>query len=135
MILTAKGYPDIASRDLLVRLSKGPYPIYALMDCDPDGINILDVYSRSVPFITSLGLSTGHMLQSDFQKSQGLLCLTNRDRRKATIMLSRVGEDDRSRRTELQIMLMLNMKAELQILQELVGGMGSWLGTQLGYDM
>jgi meiotic recombination protein SPO11 len=35
-------------------------------------------------------------------------------------------------RRELQTMLMLNMKAEMQVLDDLPGGLATWLSTELG---
>lgn len=67
--------------------------------------------------------------------AQGVLKLTIRDRKKAGHMLEWgvCGEhgSEPSWRAELQRMLMLNIKAEMQILDELPGGLVSWLGNQL----
>lgn len=68
--------------------------------------------------------------------AQGLLRLSPRDRRKAT---STLGLDicsesgpERIWRRELQTMLMLNVKAETQVLEERPGGVISWLWRELG---
>lgn len=67
---------------------------------------------------------------------QGLMRLTTRDRMKALKMLEwdLCAEDglEQAWRRELQTMLMLNVKAEMQILDELPGGLTSWLSTELG---
>jgi meiotic recombination protein SPO11 len=66
---------------------------------------------------------------------QGLMRLTARDRSKAQRMLEWdiCAEDGPETvwRTELQRMLMLNVKAEMQILDELPGGLLLWLGNAL----
>jgi meiotic recombination protein SPO11 len=66
---------------------------------------------------------------------QGVMKLTARDRTKAHRMLEWgvCGEhgSEPAWRAELQRMLMLNVKAEMQILDELPGGLVSWLSNQL----
>jgi meiotic recombination protein SPO11 len=67
----------------------------------------------------------------------GLMRLTTRDRIKAARMLEwdLCVEDgpEKNWRQELQKMLMLNVKAEMQVLDELPGGLVSWLSNELGY--
>ncbi|OBT52587.1 hypothetical protein VE04_07047 [Pseudogymnoascus sp. 24MN13] len=48
LLITAKGYPDIATRALLHLLSstRGCPPIYVLTDYDPHGISILSTYAH-----------------------------------------------------------------------------------------
>lgn len=64
----------------------------------------------------------------------GLLTLTKRDRRIATLMLGRGTErsveEDEDWRRELQVMLMLNVKAEIQILGS-GEKLGEWLDGKL----
>jgi meiotic recombination protein SPO11 len=66
---------------------------------------------------------------------QGLMKLTARDRTKAQRMLEwdLCDEDgpEQGWRQELQKMLMCNVKAEMQILDELPGGLVSWLSGEL----
>ena len=66
---------------------------------------------------------------------QGVMKLTARDRKKAHDMLEWAvcGEhgSEPAWRAELQRMLVLNVKAEMQILDELHGGLVSWLSKQL----
>lgn len=67
---------------------------------------------------------------------QGLMRLTARDRAKAVQMLSwdlcsEIGPEQEWR-CGLQAMLMLNIKAEMQVLDEIPGGMISFLSTKLG---
>ncbi|KAK8135686.1 hypothetical protein PG984_003626 [Apiospora sp. TS-2023a] len=48
ILMTAKGYPDLASRQFVHRIhSECPrIPLYALMDFDPDGVSILRTYKH-----------------------------------------------------------------------------------------
>lgn len=67
--------------------------------------------------------------------AQGLMKLTPRDRKKASRMLewdllAENGPEPEWRR-ELQTMLMLNVKAEMQILEERPGGLSAWLEGEL----
>ena len=75
------------------------------------------------------------LLTDDPSQKQGLLKLSARDRKKATNMLGweHVGEGglDADWRRELQVMLMLNMKAEIQLLDEVVGGVQRWVLAKL----
>lgn len=66
----------------------------------------------------------------------GLLRLSLRDRKKATGMLKRdlLGEDHESEtgwRRELQVMLVLGYKAEMELLEEREGGLETWLQRKL----
>ena len=150
LLLTGKGYPDIATRAMLHYLSTplpqngfSSVPVYALVDLDPDGLAILSVYksgsialahegaSLCVPHLQWLGLRLEHLKfeSEDVHATQGLLSLTERDRRKATKMLESC--DDREMTCVLQQMLMLNVKAELQILDASADGMTKLLRTGL----
>ena len=157
-IMTGKGYPDIASRALLHFLSM-PSPhngfaspaVFGLVDCDPDGLAILSIYKHGslalshenaglrVPQVQWLGLKCEHMTLAgdDVHASQGLLSLTTRDRRKATKMIEQYNiaepdEHDVQYRQALQTMLILNMKAELQLLDAAPHGMLDLLMSRLG---
>ncbi|KAI4668905.1 uncharacterized protein J4E79_000947 [Alternaria viburni] len=166
IILTAKGYPDLASRKFLSQLAaKAPQiPMYALMDLDPDGVAILSTYkygsyrlahedvtstdtaTPGLPNIRWLGVKSHHMSgtplgevhteTSTKSQLQGLMRLTARDRNKAARMLewNLCAEEgpEKDWRQELQKMLMLNVKAEIQILDEMPGGLVSWLSDRLG---
>ncbi|KAM0130937.1 hypothetical protein ACHAP3_007164 [Botrytis cinerea] len=148
ILLTAKGYPDIQSRQFLHYLAKHypMVPIYALVDFDPDGIGIMSTYKHgsvalahenedlSVPFIHWLGLRSKDMMQGG-KENEGLLKLTERDRRLAVKMLQRdlcqeYGDEQEWRR-EIQVMLMLNKKAEIQIIGN-GDALENWLNKQLG---
>jgi meiotic recombination protein SPO11 len=52
LILQGKGQPDVATRLMVKRLSQLNIPIYALMDADPYGIEILTVYAHGSRVIT-----------------------------------------------------------------------------------
>ena len=77
-----------------------------------------------------------HTDTSAITQLQGLMRLTARDRTKAARMLEwNLCSDEgpeQGWRQELQTMLMLNIKAEMQILDEALGGLVSWLSHELG---
>ncbi|KAK0276725.1 endodeoxyribonuclease [Friedmanniomyces endolithicus] len=162
VLITGKGYPDIATRALLRYLcTPSPQnnfaspPSYALMDYDPDGLAIMSVYrygsaalahesaALCVPQLKWLGLRSEHVLLGEAggtHASQGLLALTPRDRSKARKMLEREesgdsGEHEASGEGEmqkaLQVMLMLDVKAELQLLGAVPGRMTELLEREL----
>ena len=151
IMVTAKGYPDISTRAMLRFLSTpSPQngfcapPVYAMVDFDPDGIAILSTYkygsknlahetSMCLPRIQWLGLRSEHVLSGEAtQANQGLLTLTARDRKKARSMLEwQVLEGDQGLRRDLQVMLMLNFKAELQLLDATSDGMSNLLEENL----
>jgi len=147
ILVTAKGYPDIQTRQFLKLLSKqqSVVPIFALMDFDPDGIGIMSTYRYgsvalahenahlAVPRMRWLGIRSCEITQ-DHDSSQAHLKMTHRDRRVATRMLEKqtsleYGHEDEWQR-ELQVMLMMNSKAEIQILGN-GAGLESWLDMKL----
>jgi meiotic recombination protein SPO11 len=105
-----------------------------------------DTPGLSLPNIRWLGMKSHHFSRlpvaecttdtSVMPELQGLMKLTLRDRTKAAHMLEwdLCTEDgpEQGWRHELQTMLRLNVKAEMQILDELPGGLVSWLGVELG---
>ena len=121
--------------------------MYALVDWDPDGIGILSTYKHGssvlqrhdnplVPDINWLGLCSLHMTDDNAdQQLRSLLALTDRDRRKTSKMLEwdHIGGADGESvwRRELQLMLMLGYKAEIQALDENAGGVSEWIRHQL----
>lgn len=158
IILTGKGYPDLSTRALLHFLSDAsPHngfaspPVYGLADFDPDGLPILSTYKQGskslaheseghcTPQLQWLGLRSEHLSlgQEDTHASQGLLKLTARDRKKAVKMLEQ--EDDlavpEEWKKELRTMLMLNTKAELQLLDATAGGMLELLTANLSIEL
>jgi meiotic recombination protein SPO11 len=144
VMVTAKGYPDIATRAMLrylcMPLPQNAFatpPIYGLVDYDPDGLAIFSTYKHGsiglahesadlvIPQLRWIGLRIEQILAcgDDLHAGQGLLTLSERDRKRARSMLGwevLASEDDLKQ--ELQTMLMLNMKAELQLLDALPGG-------------
>ncbi|KAI9863699.1 MAG: hypothetical protein M1813_003722 [Trichoglossum hirsutum] len=155
ILLTAKGYPDISTRAFLRSLSKthpttppqDPIPIYALVDFDPHGLGILSTYKYgsialahenaqlTVSRIRWLGVKSTDLQEGEAGEAQGLLSLSARDRGKALKMLgSEVFAEETEWRREMQVMLFLNIKAEVQVMSEF-GRMGleRWIeGKVLG---
>ncbi|KAL8824730.1 MAG: hypothetical protein Q9170_008061 [Blastenia crenularia] len=162
IILTAKGYPDVSTRAFLRLLSLSSYPlppVFALVDFDPDGIAIMSTYKHGsftlshenanlkTPTIRWLGVKSGD-LSLDIAKygprdtnseKDGLLRLSRRDRKKAVKMLDReICEEygaEQGWRRELQVMLMLNMKVEMEILSEEEGGVEGWVEKRLSEEL
>ncbi|KAF2208571.1 hypothetical protein CERZMDRAFT_114532 [Cercospora zeae-maydis SCOH1-5] len=157
IIITGKGYPDISTRALLHFLSTpsskngfSSLPVFGLADFDPDGIAILSIYRQGsralahenkelvVPQLQWLGLRSEHLDTGGCSPhaTQGLLTLSKRDRAMAIRMLEQTGAegggDSSLQRQELQAMLMLNVKAELQLLDAVPGGMTNLLQSALG---
>jgi len=113
--------------------------VLGLVDYDPDGLAILSTYkygsnrfvhereSLVVPEIRWLGLNASHITDCDqTHRNQGLMPLTKRDRLKARKMLDqeRMSENGGDEwRGQLQVMLVLNLKAELQILDTIPGAL------------
>jgi meiotic recombination protein SPO11 len=118
-------------------------PILGVFDCDPDGIKILDVYRNgsrtlahesayNVPEMKWLGLTPTDAF-SITQDDSAVLSLTARDVTKITTMLgSSLGSNSR---TALQWMRLLNRKAEIQLLEELPGGVVEWLAKRIEQDL
>lgn len=118
------------------------------MDFDPDGINILSTYkhgSIALPhenkYLTMESISWLGIRSKDLPKDgnaiqvQALLKLSSRDRHKASRMLERdpfmEGGKEPEWRREVQVLLMLNIKAEIQLLEAQDGGLHSWLARHL----
>lgn len=93
--------------------------------------------SLNVPRIEWLGLQTSTTASGAGNPGDGsLMPLSLRDRKKAAAMLTRspVFADDGPEpkwRDELQRMLMMNSKAEIEILYERPGGIEGWLDERL----
>ena len=117
---------------------------YALVDGDPDGIAIMSVYKRgslahlhenarlTVPGLQWLGLQLSDAATSD----AAVLSLTARDRRKIVTMLQNnpvfeANGPEADWRVELQRMLLLNAKAEIEILYEHGGGLEAWIDQKM----
>lgn len=151
--MQAKGYPDLATRRFLRAIyeheafnRRTSPPVFGIFDADPDGINIMQIYrqgSRSLPHERAfsihemqwLGVWTEDIF-SGAQDDEPTLKLTPRDRRKAVAMMKTldvqsVDRVDEQCRVELQKMLILNIKAEVQILEDRNGGLERWLRRKL----
>jgi meiotic recombination protein SPO11 len=116
-----------------------------MVDFDPDGIAIFSTYKHGsaslshetsqicLPQIQWLGLRSEQVLSRQAPHAdQGLLTLTIRDRKKARNMLGwQVLERENSLRRDLQVMLMLGFKAELQLLDTVRDGMSILLESGL----
>ena len=129
--------------DGIAILSTYKYGSYRLAHED---VTPTDTTAPGLPRIRWLGLKSHHMSRtpvgeehtdtSAITQPQGLMRLTARDRTKAARMLEwNLCSDEgpeQGWRQELQKMLMLNIKAEMQILDEALGGLVSWLSQELG---
>jgi meiotic recombination protein SPO11 len=118
-------------------------PILALVDFDPDGIGIMSTYKYgsirlgheiniAVPSIRWLGVRSDDFVNTE-NNFQGLLNLTSRDRKIAARMLGKIIAEayrDEEWRRELQVMLVLNVKAEIQILGS-GDSLEAWLDKKL----
>lgn len=124
--------------------------VFGLFDNDPDGIRILKCYlygSKSLaqeqtcilPELEWIGLKAEDLVTIP-EVENWSLPLSMRDRTAAVSMLSSEEWKDEEGRllpmlndchVELQKMLWLNRKAEIQILDETVGGMSGWLTQTL----
>ncbi|OTB01709.1 hypothetical protein M426DRAFT_265630 [Hypoxylon sp. CI-4A] len=163
VIVTGKGYPDLATRQFLHLLhSTVPQvPILALVDFDPSGIEIMLTYkygSRSlsheqnvtVPGLLWLGpkscditdrtrrLSGDSSAQDELPSADPLEVsshLSALDRQKAMKLLEKLKEQEDSTENdelvhEIQLMLMLNLKAEIQAVDD-AGDLTRWLDENL----
>jgi meiotic recombination protein SPO11 len=116
------------------------------VDFDPDGIGIMSTYKYGsvtlshqnqlliVPSINWLGVQSTDIIPIEESGRTGLMRLSTRDRRIANCMLERPafqGGVEPEWRRELQVMLMLNCKAEIQILSDGGTGLKDWLDRKL----
>ena len=91
----------------------------------------------NVPSIQWLGIQSRDVLAgNEHDENSGLLRLSARDRKKAADMLERSevlqeGGMEKAWRRELQVMLMLNVKAEMEILADRQGGVKGWVEGKL----
>lgn len=103
IILTGKGYPDLATRELLHRLAgtlDPSVPLLALVDSEPHGIQILSTYimgsnamafdaaNLKVPRLEWIGVK-GTEWEAMGVAQEDLLPLTESDQRRARAMLKR----------------------------------------------
>ncbi len=132
ILITAKGQPDVATRQFLKKINDDlNIPIFAIMDADPYGFEIMRVYSvgskalsfesshLAVPNIKWLGL-----LPSDLSAESGfdiprsaLLKLTSKDIHRSKLMLEEEFVQRKPKwKEQLQIQLDNGFKAEIQAL-------------------
>uniref|UniRef100_A0A3Q3WW90 DNA topoisomerase (ATP-hydrolyzing) n=1 Tax=Mola mola TaxID=94237 RepID=A0A3Q3WW90_MOLML len=129
IIITGKGVPDVNSRLMVRKLWDTLHiPVFALVDGDPHGIEIMCIYkygsvamsfearSLTVPSVMWLGL-----LPSDLQRlyvpKEALIPLTKRDESKLNSLLKRpylTGQPDWQK--EMELMMQTKVKAEIQSL-------------------
>jgi len=124
-------------------LSTYKYGSVALAHCN-EGLAVPKIIWLGVKSCEIFGYGVNSTYEEDCRHGErnagsdkvGLLRLTPRDRRIAKSMLSReiLWEEGREAawRRELQVMLILNIKAEIQILSQSRGGLEGWLDGQLG---
>ncbi|XP_017264971.1 meiotic recombination protein SPO11 [Kryptolebias marmoratus] len=129
IIITGKGVPDVNSRLMVRKLWDALHvPIFALVDADPHGIEIMCIYkygsvamsfearSLTVPSVMWLGL-----LPSDLQRlrvpEESLSPLTERDESKLSSLLLRPYLSSQPEwRKEMELMQQRKVKAEIQSL-------------------
>ncbi|PLB43130.1 meiotic recombination protein spo11 [Aspergillus steynii IBT 23096] len=155
ILITGKGYPDLSTREFVRKLSESrqlledPLHFYALVDNDPDGMAIMSTYKYgsmahtrdnarlNIPCLRWLGLRTSDVVAgASSLEDDALIPLTARDRKKIIAMLSSnpvwaADGPELGWRAELQQMLMLNVKAELEILYNRDGGIEGWVDQKM----
>ncbi|RJE22295.1 Meiotic recombination protein spo11 [Aspergillus sclerotialis] len=155
ILITGKGYPDIDTRAFVRCLYDSKYRpqamprFYALVDGDPDGIAIMSTYKYgsmtyvrengklNIPNLQWLGLHISDIAAGiDPQGDDALIRLTARDRKKALAILRNnpacvADGPEQEWRAELQKMLMLNLKAEIEVLYDQDGGLEAWIDQNM----
>lgn len=157
-----KGYPDLATQRFVRACANYRSPqtistqryrpvVLGLFDCDPDGIKILDVYRNGsknlahekayhVPEMRWLGLRPSDQFAPG-QNDTATIALTAHDLSKIKSMLVADVESPVNTglggecRSALQLMKLLNRKAEMQILEDLPGGIGRWLMQRIEQEL
>lgn len=154
--MQGKGYPDLASRCFLRACldcecwnSTSHPPIFGLFDCDPYGISILQTYRQgsialahehasTVPEMRWLGMRVDDVIRgATDDDTLMLLSLVDRGRIRA-VLRRQTDEADvvlRECSSELRKMLMLNVKAEIQLLDDRPGGLLGWLERKIWHEL
>ncbi|KAI0655961.1 DNA topoisomerase IV alpha subunit [Cubamyces menziesii] len=129
LVITGKGYPDVATRQLVRTLAENlplQVPILALVDGDAFGIDILSVYKYgsmcmqhekeqlAAERVQWLGLWSSELSALGILKD-ALIPITKHDARKAHALLRRANCPAHWRK-ELQHMLFTRRKAEIEII-------------------
>ncbi|KAG0156110.1 hypothetical protein PDIDSM_3286 [Penicillium digitatum] len=155
-MVTGKGYPDFMTRTFLRAISdsaskqsRSQPRFYALTDGDPHGMAIMSTYKYgsaahlhqnarlSIPRLQWLGLRVTDIIAvPEVLGDTALLSLTMQDRKKIMAMLrnSPVWASDGPEpewRAELQRMMILNLKAEIEILYGCQGGLEGWINRRM----
>ncbi|KAJ7594564.1 DNA topoisomerase IV alpha subunit [Mycena floridula] len=130
LIITGKGYPDIATRHLVKMLSDclpSSIPLLGFVDCDPYGIDILSVYrygsqalrheqsKLAAARIKWLGLWSSELSEFGIEEDS-LLPITKHDEKKAYAFLRRPEGIPNKWKKELTRMLYTRRKAEIEAL-------------------
>ncbi|GAA5923857.1 hypothetical protein JCM1841_001415 [Sporobolomyces salmonicolor] len=130
VVLTGKGYPDLATRELVKRLADDlpSIPLFFLVDSDPHGLEILSTYVLGSSSLShdaaNLAIGPGRanwvgIKPSEWDsmgvKREELLLLSAADRKKAGAMVKREWWPAEWRK-ELEYMLHLSRKAEIEAL-------------------
>ncbi|KAF4223769.1 hypothetical protein CNMCM8980_010285 [Aspergillus fumigatiaffinis] len=157
VLVTGKGYPDLSTRAFVRKLvdetrhlpAEEAPRFYAFVDSDPDGMAIMSTYKYgsmahareneklNVSKLRWLGLRTSDVIGgADSFGDEAFIRLSPRDRKKAIAMLANNpvwAEDgpEQEWRTELQQMLMLNLKAEIEILYDRQEGLEGWIDKKM----
>ncbi|KAJ5794696.1 Winged helix-turn-helix transcription repressor DNA-binding [Penicillium paradoxum] len=156
IMVTGKGYPDFLTRRFLRAMSDSVSNqtrqltrFYALTDGDPHGMAIMSTYKYgstahldqnarlSIPRLQWLGLRVTDIIAvPEVLGDKALLSLTIRDRKKIIAMLRNspvwaIDGPEPEWRAELQRMLLLNLKAEIEILYECHGGLEGWIDRRM----
>lgn len=156
VVVTGKGYPDVATREVVRLLAEagkggGSLEVFALVDMDPHGVEILATYRfgsvamawenhrLAVEKAEWLGVKSGDLVDAVARSGgdgqvEGVARLTARDRKKAVGMLGKAWMQVVPEwRSELQKMLFLNIKAEI----EMVSGVGvkEWVEEKIAARM
>ncbi|KAL4788444.1 Spo11/DNA topoisomerase VI subunit A [Aspergillus varians] len=161
ILITGKGYPDLGTRAFIRKIfesvfasrsSRPPY-FYALADGDPDGMAIVSTYKYgsmahtrenwrlNINCLRWLGLRMSEVIGGQGPDGdETLMPLTMRDRRKIVSMLLRspvwaADGPELEWRVELQRMLMLNVKAEIEILYDREDGLEGWIDREMGRQL
>ncbi|XP_042318494.1 meiotic recombination protein SPO11 isoform X3 [Sceloporus undulatus] len=129
IIITGKGVPDVNTRLLVRKLWDSCHvPIFALVDADPHGIEIMCIYkygSRSMSFeahnLTVPAIRWLGLLPSDFDRlnipKSALIPLSKQDQSKlASLQMRPYIAYQSTWKNELDIMATSQMKAEIQAL-------------------
>ncbi|KAF9010696.1 Spo11/DNA topoisomerase VI subunit A [Cyathus striatus] len=128
LLITGKGYPDIATRHLVKSLTDAlprTIPIMVLVDADPYGLDILR--------IKWLGLWSSELESFCIDKTS-LIPITKQDEKKALAMLRRPSLTfPNSWKKELQHMLYARRKAEIEILSSATGNSSALDVTTSGW--